>query len=216
MINEHVDINKCLSLLFFSSVLSTVPPHEFYGMKYDSVLNNLFLCWDVGLLSTEHAFNDKNVANFINSTDYQFDVIVLEQFFHDSWLPFAYKFNAPIVTIATLGHADYFDYAMGFMTPWSFVPHSVLTFNDNMSFSERVINVFWGLTDAILRRYYYMSRMQLMADKYFSHLEGDIIANKKKKHYFKNKIIDSKIVFCFSFQECRLSLIWKKIFHFVL
>lgn len=143
-------------------------------MKYDSVLNNLFLCWDVGLQSTEHAFNDKGVANLVNSTGQHFDVIVLEQFFHDSWLPFAQKFNAPMVTIATLGHADYFDRSMGFLTPWAFVPHSVLTFNDDMTFSERVINVFWGLTDAILRRYYYMSKMQTMADKYFAHLEkGD-------------------------------------------
>lgn len=187
--------------------LSTVPPHEFYGMKYDSVLNNLFLCWDVGILSTEHAFNDKNVANFINSTDYQFDVVVLEQFFHDSWLPFAYKFNAPMVTIATLGHADYFDYAMGLMTPWSFVPHSVLTFNDDMSFGERVINIFWGLTDAILRRYYYMSKMQSMADKYFSHLKGDNNANKNIIINKKQKCKKLNLFFLFRSQVSRQLLI---------
>lgn len=140
-------------------------------MKFDSVLNNLYLTWDIGLYSTEHALNDKNVGKFINSTNHQFDVIVLEQFFHDSWLMFAHKFKAPIVTIATLGHADYFDHAMGLMTPWSFVPHSVLTFNDNMSFVQRCTNIFWGLTDAFLRRFYYMSQMQEMAEKYFANLE---------------------------------------------
>lgn len=137
-------------------------------MKYDSVLNNLYLTWDVGLKSTEHAFRDKNVAALINRSDLQFDIVILEQFFHDSWLPFAKKFNAPMLTIATLGHADYFDNAMGLLTP-SHVPHHVLTFTDNMNFYERSVNLFWRLTDAFLRKYYYMAKMQEMADRYFGH-----------------------------------------------
>lgn len=150
-------------------------------MKFDSVLNNLHLTWDVGLASTEHAFNAKSVADFIKRKDLQFDVIVLEQFFHDSWLPFATKFNAPIVTIATLGHADYFDYAMGMMTPWSFVPHHVLTYTDDMSFYERCRNVFWGLTDVLLRKYYYMAKMQDMADRHFAHT---LNSNTQKQFFY--------------------------------
>lgn len=141
-------------------------------MKFDSVLSNFYLMWDVGLYSTEHAFNDRNVAAFMNRSDLHFDVVVLEQFFHDSWLPFAHKFKAPIVTIATLGHANYFDHAMGFLTPWAFVPHNILTFNDNMSFFERLCNVYWGLVDAFLRKYSYMAKMQQMAEKYFTGLDG--------------------------------------------
>lgn len=145
-------------------------------MKYDNVLNNLHLTWDIGLYSTEHAFKDPNVVAFMNRSDLHFDVVVLEQFFHDSWLPFAHKFNAPIVTIATLGHANYFDHAMGFLTPWAFVPHSVLTYTDNMSFVERCVNVYWGLVDAFLRKYYYMAKMQQMANTYFTGLDGNIFA----------------------------------------
>lgn len=141
-------------------------------MKYDSVWNNLFLTWDVGLLSTEHAFNDHNVQTFLNRTDLKFDVVILEQFFHDSWLLFAHKFKAPLVTISTLGHADYFDSAMGFKTPSAFVPHSVLALNDEMSFWQRCQNLYWTSVDAVLRKYYYMRRMQEMADKYLKDLEG--------------------------------------------
>lgn len=46
-----------------------------------------------------HAFESENVQRFINSSDFYFDVIVNEEFFADSFLMFAYKFNAPIVTI---------------------------------------------------------------------------------------------------------------------
>lgn len=136
-------------------------------MKYSGVLENLYLTWDVGLRTAEHAFQDKNVAAFLNRTDRQFDVVILEQFFHDSWLPIAKMFNAPLVTIATLGHADYFDDTMGLLTP-SYVPHHVLTYTDHMSFYERGVNLFWRITDALLRKHYYMAKMQEMADRHLA------------------------------------------------
>lgn len=105
------------------------------------------------------------MAAFLNRTDLQFDVVLLEQFFHDSWLPIAKLFNAPLVTIATLGHADYFDNTMGLLTP-SYVPHHVLTYTDHMNFYERSVNLFWRLTDMYLRKHYYMVKMQEMADRY--------------------------------------------------
>lgn len=111
---------------------------------------------------------------FLNRQDLQFDLVILEQFFHDSWLMFAHKYKAPVVTIATLGHADYFDSAMGFATPSAFVPHSVLPLNDQMNFMERCQNLFWSIFDAIVRRYYYMREMQKMADTYFTGLEGTL------------------------------------------
>lgn len=143
-------------------------------MKYGSTWNNLFLTWDIGLHITEHAFQDGGVQALINSTDQKFDLVILEQFFHDSWLLFAHKFKAPVVTIATLGHSDYFDSAMGFVTPSSFVPHSVLALNDEMSFFERCQNLFWTTVDTVLRRFYFMAKMQEMADKYFTNLDGPV------------------------------------------
>lgn len=154
---------------------SQVTIDDFFGMKFDDTLSNLYLTWDVGLMTTEHAFNAPNVQTFLNQTDARFDVIVLEQFFHDSWLMFAHKFKAPIVTIATLGHADYFDSAMGLETPSAFVPHSVLALNDDMSFWERCQNLFWTTVDRVLRKYYYMARMQEMAEKYFIGLDGESV-----------------------------------------
>lgn len=125
------------------------------------------MTWNVGLKTTEHAFQHKSVATFFNRTDLHFDVVILEQFYHDSWLPIAKLFNAPLVTIATLGHSDYFDNTMGLLTP-SYVPHHVLTYTDHMNFYERSVNLFWRLTDMLLRKYYYMAQMQAMADRYLT------------------------------------------------
>lgn len=46
-----------------------------------------------------HAFDSANVQKFIHSTGLHFDVIVNEEFFADSFLMFAHKFKAAIVTI---------------------------------------------------------------------------------------------------------------------
>lgn len=49
--------------------------------------------------SSEHGLNSSNVQKIINSKNLHFDLVINEDMFHESWLMFAYKFNAPIVTI---------------------------------------------------------------------------------------------------------------------
>lgn len=144
-----------------------VPIGDIFNLKYSSDWNNLLLFYRAGLISTEHAFNDAKVQHLIQSDNLHFDVIILEQFNHDALLLFAHKFKAPIITIATLGHAEYLDHAMGLITPWSHVPHNMLTYTDQLSFTQRCYNMALSLVDILLRRYHYMPKMQQLADKYF-------------------------------------------------
>lgn len=51
--------------------------------------------------SSEHGLNTTNVQKFIHSKNVHFDLVINEDMFHESWLMFAHKFNAPIVTICT-------------------------------------------------------------------------------------------------------------------
>lgn len=46
-----------------------------------------------------YVFQSANVQKFIHSSNFQFDVVINEDFFGESFLMFAYKFKAPIVTI---------------------------------------------------------------------------------------------------------------------
>lgn len=136
-------------------------------------MNNIFLFFRSGLLSTEHALNDPKVQNLINpNNNLHFDLIVIEQFFHDSWLLFAHRYKAPIVSIGTLGHTDYNDHAMGLLTPWAYVPNNMLTYTDKMTFFQRCYNVGLSLLETVLYKFYYMTKMQQMADKYFIGLDG--------------------------------------------
>lgn len=47
----------------------------------------------------EYAFENANIQKFIHSSEYHFDVIINEEFFADSFLMFAHKFKAPMITI---------------------------------------------------------------------------------------------------------------------
>lgn len=52
-------------------------------------------------MSAEYALSNVNVQTFLKRNDLQFDLVINEEFFHDSFLMFAHKYNAPIITIST-------------------------------------------------------------------------------------------------------------------
>lgn len=81
-----------------------VPVQQIFKMKYNSHFESISLMWKVGLLTTEHAFEDKGVSKLIERDDLKFDLVILEQFFHESWLLFAHKYKVPIVTIGLLAN----------------------------------------------------------------------------------------------------------------
>lgn len=79
-----------------------VSQDDIYEMKFHSQINMLYAYWGLGLASTEHALNTENVKNFIKNDKSKFDVIFAEQFFQESMLMFAHKYNAPIVTLCKM------------------------------------------------------------------------------------------------------------------
>lgn len=75
-------------------------PEWNYDGLYYSDWENLQLLWRVGLPSTKHAFESAAGQKLLHDPQLQFDLVISEQFFQESMLLFAHKFNAPIVTIS--------------------------------------------------------------------------------------------------------------------
>ncbi|ETN60503.1 UDP-glucuronosyltransferase 2B28 [Anopheles darlingi] len=148
------------------------PVSDIYESKYNSDLSNLFLYWRIGLSTTQYALENEQVQQFIEQDDTDYDVIVSEQFYQEAFLMFAHKYRAPIVTLCTLGHANHIDQAMGLVTPWSFVPHPVLMFTDDMSFSQRCYNFLISIADLVIRNLYYIPQQNRLAQKHFAQIEG--------------------------------------------
>ncbi|XP_055588577.1 UDP-glycosyltransferase UGT5-like [Uranotaenia lowii] len=148
------------------------PLAAIYNTKgYTSDFNNLFLYWRLGLDNSQYGLESENVQRFLNRDDLHFDLVVSEQFFQESWLMFAHKYNAPIVTISTYGYSDFFDRAMGLLTPWSSVPHMLLDYDDGMNFSQRIYNCIISSLDYIIREFDYLPKQNALAKQYFADLE---------------------------------------------
>ncbi|XP_055295942.1 UDP-glucosyltransferase 2-like [Sitodiplosis mosellana] len=122
-------------------------------------------------MSTDYALSSKNVQEFIKRTDLYFDLVINEEIYHDVFLMFGKKFNAPVVTICPYGIANFFDYDMGLTTPLSHISHTMLTFTDKMDFSQRWYNAMLSLYDYILHRFIHISAQTKILKRHFGHME---------------------------------------------
>uniref|UniRef100_A0A6B2EIL5 Putative udp-glucuronosyltransferase n=1 Tax=Phlebotomus kandelakii TaxID=1109342 RepID=A0A6B2EIL5_9DIPT len=152
-------------------LLKYSPVHLIYELKYRNDFSNLFLVWNVGLLSTKYALEHPEVARLIRSDSEEFDLVISEQFGQEAFLMFARKYNAPIVTISTYDFTDYLDLNAGFRAPFSFVPHILLPYTDDMTFTQRAYNLFFSLCDRIVRGVFYIPAQNALLEKNFKPLE---------------------------------------------
>lgn len=72
----------------------------------------------------------------------------------------------------TYGYSDFFDSAMGMLTPLSHVPHMLLHYGDEMTYVERVHNLIITLFDWYYRNFVTLPKQNEIAQKYFGHLNG--------------------------------------------
>lgn len=70
----------------------------FKGAKQDD-FNNIAFYELVTYATGVYGLNHSNVQKVIHSNDLHFDLVINEEMFHEAWLMFGYKFNAPVVTI---------------------------------------------------------------------------------------------------------------------
>uniref|UniRef100_A0A182TRD4 Uncharacterized protein n=1 Tax=Anopheles melas TaxID=34690 RepID=A0A182TRD4_9DIPT len=145
-----------------------LPMEVFYkSQSFGDPFFKMSILWKLGLETAEHAFESANVRTFLQREGLTFDLLIAEQFVQEAFLMFAHKYRVPIVTINTLGHADYIDRAFGLLTPWSFVPHFMVQYDDQMTITERAYNVFLSAWDAYNRKFYYLPEQRKLAEKYF-------------------------------------------------
>uniref|UniRef100_A0A182LSR9 UDP-glycosyltransferases domain-containing protein n=1 Tax=Anopheles culicifacies TaxID=139723 RepID=A0A182LSR9_9DIPT len=149
-----------------------LPMEVFYkSQSFGDPFFKMSILWKLGLETAEYAFESANVKRFLKTEGLAFDLLIAEQFVQESFLMFAHKYQVPIVTINTLGSADYIDRAFGLITPWSFVPHFMLQCDDQMSIVERAYNVFLSVWDAFNRKFHYLPEQTKLALRYFGATE---------------------------------------------
>ncbi|XP_052894477.1 UDP-glycosyltransferase UGT5-like [Anopheles moucheti] len=161
------------------------PIYDFWGksVKVDSLyeltdisIHQMLMdfLYPLGLQTAEYAYTRENVMDFLRNDQTQFDLLLAEQFYQESYLMLAHKYKVPIVSIGTFGFAQYMGPMLGLMNAWSHVPHEFLPFTDHMSLYQRAYNSFVSSYELLLRSWYYLPEQQAMADKHFSFLPGPL------------------------------------------
>ncbi len=109
---------------------------------------------------------DENVQNFLK-TDEKFDICIIEFLMNESLLGFGAHFGCKIIAMSTLGQIKYVNDMMHSPMPLSIVGHPFLTFTDEMTFLQRLENVFTTTAEDILFHFYHYPLQAQVYDKYF-------------------------------------------------
>lgn len=115
---------------------------NFFQAYSESPLSNFLLIARAGKLMTDHILSNADVQRFLLRNDLNFDLVINEEYYMESLSMFAFKFNAPLITISSHGYSDFFDRQFGLLTPWSHVPHTVrLLFC--VEIFQYFLNLYW-------------------------------------------------------------------------
>ncbi|XP_054738721.1 UDP-glycosyltransferase UGT4-like [Anastrepha obliqua] len=145
--------------------------NSIFDMSKD-VSGFLIMIKSLCIASTEHALKQPKVQAIINAkqTEGVYDLLLVEQFYQEAFLVLAHIYNIPVISTATFAKEHYMSQMFGLITPWSYVPHGSLPLTDQMSFWERVQNVYNSLYTDFNREFQYFPMVDAMVEKYFGHL----------------------------------------------
>lgn len=152
------------NIFIYKSFAATDEDVEWFHKEYSSI-------WTSATVAAESAawgLADMRVEQFIHRTDLHFDLVINDEYYHESWLMFGRKFRAPIITIASTGHLDFLDHYTGMVTPLSHISHSTLGYGDNMTLTERWCNTWFSLASWFYHNQIHVRLQDQVAERYFS------------------------------------------------
>jgi glucuronosyltransferase len=84
-----------------------------------------------------YVLQQENVQKIINSTYLHLDVVIVEALYTESFLGFAYKFQAPIIQVCSYVGENIMADWVGSPNPYSYVPDEYIDYTDKINFWER-------------------------------------------------------------------------------
>ncbi|XP_059478833.1 UDP-glycosyltransferase UGT5-like [Neocloeon triangulifer] len=109
-----------------------------------------------------------------------FDLVIVESFFFDCFVPVARLFEAPLVLFTSQWAPQWAHQAMGNPDSWATSPNMFLPYTHKMSFFERMHNVMHSATALLARKYLELPRQDKVVKEIFG---GDFptLANMEKE-----------------------------------
>ncbi|CAO1437944.1 unnamed protein product [Diamesa hyperborea] len=97
----------------------------------------------------------------------KFDAVVVEVFNNDAIFGLAQHFDCPLIGVTTFGANKWANEMTGNQSPYSYVPHPLLSFTDKMSFKERMINTLMSVIENIAFELIYIPGQTKIYNNFF-------------------------------------------------
>lgn len=81
----------------FSQIL---PQKQVFQAQSQSALSDFLLFTKAGKMMADHFLSNSDVQRFLLRNNLSFDLVINEEFYMESLSMFAFKFNAPLITIS--------------------------------------------------------------------------------------------------------------------
>lgn len=100
-------------------------------------------------------------------SDAKFDLYIFEIFMDEALLGLAHHFNVPVVGVSTIGVSRWVEEFTATPLPYSYIPHALLNFPDQMSYGQRFINTMASLFEEYLLRFLLYPKMEEVYNEVF-------------------------------------------------
>lgn len=114
----------------------------------------------------EYTLSDPAVQKLLQSNE-KFDICIIEFLMNESLLGFGAHFGCKIIAMSTFGQVRYINDMLHSPMPLSTTPHPFLSFTDQMTFWQRMENVYMTVIEDIAFKFYHYPLQSKIYDKYF-------------------------------------------------
>lgn len=112
---------------------------------------NPFVLAEMAWTSCEQGYSHKTFRDFIKSRS-EFDVVLMEFFTTECYLPLAHLFKAPLIGISSCIVMPWTDLKLGYPSTTSYIPVPFIWFTDEMTFFERLENTILYVYSSVAYR----------------------------------------------------------------
>lgn len=100
-------------------------------------------------------------------SDVKFDLYIFEIFMDEALLGLAHHFKIPVVGVSTIGVSRWVEEFTATPLPYSYIPHALLNFPDQMSFGQRFVNTMASFFEEGLLRFLLYPKMEEIYNEAF-------------------------------------------------
>jgi glucuronosyltransferase len=148
-----------------SDLVNAVDMSFLKGYRYEQYINNGILAY-LGVQTCHRALSSPVFQQLLNSNE-EFDLVAIEFFNTDCFVPFAYKFKAQLIGLSSCSIIHGTNQRFGNIYNPSYIPIAHMDYSDRLGFFERVENTVMVALNEIFFNFILRANDERIARMYF-------------------------------------------------